>query len=159
MKSILLMLLFAVKAFAICGEQPNPWYCPLDPKPNITLDGVYAVEFKVGNKVFNDIMILQGVGDYLDGEEKKYQEVTGSFEVPGVFKSKLKGHMKYNDPQGNGLRLEFDIMAKENGQEYLVKFVGYMPMGKMGTTPVFTGEAYDKNMYAFATFTATKTGL
>lgn len=161
---MLSLLFFSSISLAICGEPPNPWYCPLNPLPLVALDGDYKVEFKVGSRVFIDHLQFRGTNGFVDATTRRQNPIVGTFQVPGVFTSAVKGSVDCLMKQIRTCQLRFTITAEESGVSYQVHFDGTIPselykkLGKPGVEAHFSGFATTDSGQVLATFHAIRKG-
>lgn len=105
----------------------------------------YDVKLQIGNTLHHDILVLNS-GSGLRGP------LSGTFTVPGVFTSDLSGSFHCHPWNGFCL-LHFEIIARENGQEFKVRFQASAPIFEQGE---LTGEAHLENGQLLGTFTANR---
>lgn len=119
------------------------------------LNGRYQMKLKVGERVFDDVMVLESLkGDIpLSGYRG---EITGEVIVPGIFSAPLKGDLLCH---GTSCEFKFMIVARENGEEFEVYYDGKLSNFHeviYGSGPEFKGEARFKSGELLGSFVATK---
>ena len=121
--------------------------------------GTYDLYVQIGKMQFVDIMEIKDAKIIRrDGLAIKVS-YTGTFEVPGVFKSELKGnayphqskYIEFENLSYDGGKLDGQFIAKENGHEFTVNILSkdFININK------FTGEL-KTNDNTFGTFEAIK---
>jgi hypothetical protein len=101
--------------------------------------GIYEVEMRIGDKVYQDVLILGPEGS----------EIVGTFTVPGAFTAPLKGVMYM--PGWASSHLSFTIEADEGKGRFEVRFRGAIYPDKPNE---LAGEAKLADGSLLGTFTA-----
>lgn len=119
------------------------------------LNGRYQMKLKVGERVFDDVMVLESPqGEIrLNGFRG---DITGEVIVPGIFSAPLKGDLLCH---GASCEFKFMILARENGEVFEVYYDGKLSNFYeviYGSAPEFKGEARFKGGELLGSFVATK---
>jgi hypothetical protein len=89
---------------------------------NAFAEKVFILPTKIGERVFNDILVLDTDGS---------GAISGSLTVPGVFTASLVKGSHYINWAGD--QYEFSIIARENGTETKINYeFGKLHTGKPG---------------------------
>lgn len=124
------------------------------------LDGYYAMKLKIGEKVFDDELVLKGAQGpiLLQGYDDSIQ---GLIKVPGIFESPFEGSAQCSSVSLL-CELDFTIVATENGGSYKVRYKAqldsdsYLKVVQQGLPPVLKGAAYYEDGQILGTFEATR---
>lgn len=116
--------------------------------PNAT-DTVYDMHIRIGNTDFQDVLLLRGASSNIITYRGPLR---GSITVPGVFTSELSGRAHCH-PWNGVCALSFEIMARENGREFLVRYRASM---SSSSDSEITGSAYLEDGSLLGNFTAIK---
>jgi hypothetical protein len=115
------------------------------------------MEIKIGEREFTDILILKGERNLPVFQQSG--PVLGSLEVPGVFIADLTGRYSCSGPWGGICKLNFRILARENGQEFKVnyqaKLANYYDV-YTGAAAILNGSATLENGDLLGNFIATQ---
>ncbi|QDK37560.1 hypothetical protein [Bdellovibrio sp. NC01] len=123
------------------------------------LDGHYAVEMQIGQRLFHDEMNLQGASPI--ALRNFTGAISGNIVVPGVFESPLEGQAVCSEANLS-CELEFTILVNEGGEPYKVRYVAeihgedYIRAATLKAEPVLRGSAYLEDGKLMGTFTATR---
>jgi hypothetical protein len=113
------------------------------------LEGTYNMQLSIGDKVFNDEMVLSSpTGGPLDTNFGG--PISGQITVPGAFTSPLEGTLICH-PWNGICGFQFSIVANENGQSYRVYYKGNYDFF---SNPAITGTASLENNQLLGNFTA-----
>lgn len=119
------------------------------------LAGTYHMEIKIGERDFTDILVLQGRIPV----RPHSAPLTGTLEVPGVFRADLTGNSFCSGPWSGFCQLSFAIVARENGQEFTVNYhatVANYFAAYTGGAVILEGSATIENGELLGNFTATQ---
>lgn len=119
------------------------------------LAGTYQMEIKIGERQFTDILVLKGERNLPIFQQAG--PVYGSLEVPGVFVADLTGKYSCSGPWGGICKLNFTILARENGQEFIVNYEASLAnyYGALSGAPaILEGTAKLENGELLGNFTA-----
>jgi hypothetical protein len=109
------------------------------------LDGSYLVELKIQDRIFIDRLELIGINSPLHPHHFS-GNISGTMEVPGVFKVPLTGKA-HCTLWGGFCTFEYTIVAKENGEEFEVNYK--MEIRGEEYTHAITGQPFKMNGEAF----------
>lgn len=137
--------------------------------PNVRLNGKYEMHIKINDKVFVDYLsfncIFSFSWDHICTDLPiiaQTRHLKGYLEVPNVFKAPLGKAIIHITDVPRKTNLNFEIIAKENGQEFNVYYSATIPdslyedilSGK--TPPTFVGTATLDGNKILGDFTAVK---
>lgn len=157
---------FPILADANCGKEPYLYYCDQNSSnqtapPVNYLDGEYDMQLRISNKLFHDKVVIQGVPDSILLSENGNFEITGTVEVQNSFIAPLSGHATcFGQSTLRACQVNFEITAKENGQEFLVQYFGqlsarsYLDTLNFKIEPVLEGQAKLENGNPLGAFKA-----
>jgi len=112
------------------------------------LVGRYDMEIKIGEKVFHDILDIQSLSE-TDIQKGSFK---GTLTVPGVFTADLEKTSYFIMFWAGIVRINFEIVAKENDKEFRVKYSAE----KNNNGDVLIGNATLEDGSLLGTFTAIK---
>ncbi len=112
------------------------------------LDGTYLMKLKIGEKIFDDILVLEGVNGPIDYYSRG--PLKGSVTVSNAFSVPLAGNVSCSVWIGI-CNLDFEITAVENGNSFKVFYSGEYTLAQS-----FTGSAHLENGDLLGTFEATR---
>lgn len=122
-----------------------------------SMDGTYLMEIQIGQTLFKDTVILKGKDSeitlgYFAGD------IEGSVSVANSFTAPLNGKA-FCDRWGMSCSLSFEILAKENGNEFKVKYEGfltnYFKVLNGVENPIFKGKAFLEDGSELGSYIAT----
>lgn len=121
------------------------------------LAGTYQMAIRIGEHDFVDILVLKG--DRGLPVRMHSIPITGTLEVPGVFVADLRGNSFCSGPWTSMCKLSFAILARENGQEFIVNYEASLAnyYGALSGAPaILEGSATLENGDLLGNFTATQ---
>lgn len=121
------------------------------------LAGTYKMAIKIGARDFTDILVIKGERDL--PVRMHSIPITGTLEVPGVFVADLTGNSFCSGPWNSMCQLTFAIVARENGQEFIVNYEASLAnyYGALSGAPaILEGKATLENGELLGNFTATQ---
>jgi hypothetical protein len=137
------------------------------PTPNILISGKYEMHLKINDRVFVDYLSFNCTFSWSQPcthviLEPQLTTLKGYLEVPNIFKAPLQKAIIQITEAPRKTSLSFEILAKENGQEFKVYYTASIPdslyedilSGK--TPPTFVGTATLDGNKILGDFTAVK---
>lgn len=122
--------------------------------PENSLNGTYDMQLAIGDTVFNDIMVIEGLEVVTGSYFFKPQKFSGSITVPGIFTAPMENANLRCNPWSGGCDMYFEILAKENGKEFKVYYSIYFDF--FVTPDVLEGKASLENNVHLGNFIAKK---
>ena len=121
------------------------------------LAGTYRMEIRIGERDFTDILVIKGDRELaVSGHSGP---ITGTLEVPGVFIAALEGGSFCLGAWVAKCRLEFAIVARENGEDFKVHYRAQLANyfeAYGGAAAILKGHATLENGALLGNFTATQ---
>lgn len=125
---------------------------PFQARAGGLFSGTYDMKIQIGEREFHDVLVLESDSGHV--HPIAYAgKLTGTVTVPGVFSSPLTGSVRCH-PWSAMCVLNFEIIARENGREFKVRYQGAAGYEERD----FTGRAFLENGEVLGDFTATRTG-
>ena len=111
---------------------------------DIKIDGIYKMPIRIGERVFEDLVVLQSKDD---------GSLEGSVTVPGNFTAKIVSGKVAS--LSNAADIQFDIAAIERGNPLNVSYRGKIKIDPSTKSVSFAGQAFDlESNEAFGNFEA-----
>lgn len=137
------------------------------PNPSVVLSGKYQMHLKINDRLFIDYLNFNCTFSWSNPclnvlLEPQVTALKGYLEVPNIFKASLQKAIIQITDSPKKANLSFEILAKENGQEFKVYYKAIIPdslyeeilSGK--TPPTFIGTATLDDNKILGEFTAVK---